>query len=115
MEASFVTVTFFIFSPALGSTSLPYGAGMFFEAFALGLLFYIIGILWTIEFRMLGFCVILGTPAIAYLPGNYHGLIFFLCVGLGHIIAGLLMRRRWLRLREGELPSETDLEFQGNC
>ena len=74
---------------------------LFLQCLVLGLGFCFFGIIWAPEFRIVGVFLFGGMIAIAYCPGYEH-LIHGLTFGLGMILTGCFMHRRWLRLRREE-------------
>ena len=74
---------------------------LFLQCLVLGLGFYFVGVAWAPEFRIVGLFLFGGMIAIPYCPG-YEYLIQGLTFGLGMILTGCFMHRRWLRLRREE-------------
>lgn len=80
------------------------GAGLFVISLVLGLTFYFIGIVWTAEFRITGLFLFAGVALMPYVKG-YEQLVFGLTYGVGAIVTGCFLRRRWLKLKRQEKTS----------
>jgi hypothetical protein len=112
METALLAVAIiFVSSFVLKHLNSDPGTDRFVLFLVLGLTNYFIGIVWAAEFRLAGLLLFAGMVALPYVRGYEH-LIFGLTAGLGSILAGTFMHRRWLRLTRQEKLSIASLEIQ---